>query len=75
MAFGCSFDKPTLSKCYLGKMSTVEGRIDSATVISTFNAFANYYAVIYMKNKQPCVVIIDNASVHTSHNFLAIKTR
>lgn len=51
----------------------VEGRVDSETVISTFDAFANYYAPIYAKNKQPCIVIIDNASVHTSHNFLAKK--
>jgi len=48
-----------------------EGKITSQTVIEAFEAFAQHYATHFTQTKQPCIVLIDNAPVHTSQAFLA----
>ena len=48
---------------------TVEGRVDSKTVIAAFDAFAAQYEAEYAQSKIPCFVILDNAPVHTSKAF------
>ena len=50
-----------------------EGSVTSQTVINAFEAFGQRYAEHYAKTQQPCVVILDNASVHTSKAFLAVR--
>lgn len=51
---------------------TIEGRVTSAAVIAVFDAFATGYAIQYEKNPAPCIVILDNASIHHSK---AVKLR
>jgi transposase len=50
-----------------------EGNVTSQTIINAFEAFGQRYAGHYAKTQQPCVVILDNASVHTSKAFLAAR--
>jgi transposase len=50
---------------------TVEGSVNSQDVIAAFDAFTLAYQTDYLIHKKPCVVIIDNASIHTSAAFLA----
>ena len=50
---------------------TFEGNINSEKVIAAFDDFAKYYAPIYAQNRLPCIIVIDNASPHTSHAFSA----
>jgi transposase len=69
------------SKCLnvLGFMSldnrsffqTVEGSVKSQHVIEAFDAFTLAYQKNYSIHKKPCIVIIDNAFIHTSAAFLA----
>jgi transposase len=47
-----------------------EGKVTSETVIAAFEAFGRRYVEHYLKTRQPCVVIVDNAPVHTSRQFL-----
>lgn len=54
-----------------GFFSTVEDRVTSAAVITAFDAFAARYRDEYAQTHVPCVVILDNAPVHTSRIFLA----
>lgn len=49
----------------------VEGKVDSAAVIAAFDSFCARYALEYAVHKKPCIVILDNASTHTSAAFLA----
>jgi hypothetical protein len=63
----------------LGFMSTqqqlffhaVEGSVTSEHVIEAFDKFTWSYASEYAVHKKPCIVVIDNASVHTSDVCLA----
>ena len=48
-----------------------EGSVTSQTVIDAFEAFGQRYAEYYAQTKQLCIVIVDNAPVHTSAAFLA----
>ena len=50
-----------------------EGSVTSQTVINAFETFGQRYAEHYAKTQQPCVVILNNASVHTSKAFLAAQ--
>ncbi|WP_232215317.1 IS630 family transposase [Methylovulum miyakonense] len=50
---------------------TVEGRVKTEQVAGAFDLFAAHYGDGYAVHKKPCVVIIDNASMHTSRAFLA----
>jgi hypothetical protein len=43
---------------------TVEGSVNSARVIEAFDGFAARYAPQYERTQAPCIVILDNASVH-----------
>lgn len=43
--------------------------VDSTQVIAAFDAFSRHYAEDYARHHQPCVVILDNASTHTSMAF------
>jgi hypothetical protein len=47
-----------------------EGSVTSQTVMAAFEAFGQRYAEYYKQTNQPCIVIIDNAPVHTSAAFL-----
>jgi transposase len=47
-----------------------EGSVTSQTVIDAFEAFGQRYAEYYARTKQPGIVIVDNAPVHTSATFL-----
>lgn len=47
-----------------------EGKITAETVIAAFEAFGQRYAEYYAQTKQPGIVIVDNAPVHTSKAFL-----
>lgn len=49
---------------------TVEGRVDSPAAIAAFDAFAARYAEEFAQTKIPCLVILDNAPIHTSKAFL-----
>ena len=49
---------------------TVEGRVDSQAAIAAFDAFAVRYAEEFAQTKTPCVVILDNAPIHTSKAFI-----
>jgi transposase len=51
---------------------TVEGSVTSAVVIEAFDAFATQYAHQYNETQVPCVVTLDNASIHHSK---AVKQR
>ena len=50
---------------------TVEGSVTSQQVIEAFDLFTQKYADEYAIHKKPCIVILDNASVHTSNAFLS----
>jgi transposase len=49
---------------------TVEESVNSNHVISAFDAFTLAYQKEYSIHKKPCIVIVDNASTHTSAAFL-----
>lgn len=49
-----------------------ETTVTTETVITAFDAFAeDYFFNHYRQNKIPCLVVLDNASVHTSAAFTA----
>jgi hypothetical protein len=50
----------------------VEGSVNSARVIEAFDGFAARYAQQYGATQAPCIVILDNASIHHSD---AVKQR
>lgn len=49
----------------------VEGNVKSQQVIEAFDLFTSRYANEYAIHKKPCIIILDNASTHTSDAFLA----
>lgn len=51
----------------------VEGMVATRQVVEAFDAFAADYAENYMDEGIPAIVVMDNASVHTSAEFLAQK--
>jgi len=51
---------------------SVEGSVTSEEVIKAFDGFAARYAYQYNQTPMPCVVILDNASIHHSN---AVKHR
>lgn len=51
---------------------SIEGSVTSACVIKAFDDFATQYAPQYAETQTPCVVILDNASIHHSK---AVKQR
>lgn len=51
---------------------TIEGSVTSGGVIAAFNDFSSRYAGQYEQTQVPCVVILDNASIHHSK---AVKLR
>lgn len=51
---------------------SVEGSVTSAEVITAFDQFATKYALEQLETQVPCLVILDNASVHHSK---AVKAR
>ena len=54
---------------YVSRMS-LKG-VQRAATIDAFEAFGQRYAEYYAQTKQPAIVIVDNAPVHTSAAFLA----
>ena len=48
-----------------------EGRVGTEQVVAAFDGFARAYADEYAVHKKPCVVVLDNASTHTSKAFVA----
>jgi len=51
--------------------NTVEGSVKTQHIINFFDLFTSRYANEYAIHKRPCVIIIDNAPIHTSDAFLA----
>jgi len=49
----------------------LEGSVKTSDVIAAFDAFTARYALEYAVHKKPCIIILDNASIHTSAAFLA----
>jgi hypothetical protein len=49
----------------------VEGCVKTQQVIEAFDLFTSRYADEYALHKKPCIIILDNASIHTSDAFLA----
>lgn len=47
----------------------VEGSVRSTEVISAFDAFSEEYYDQYQQTKVPCIVVLDNASMHHSKAF------
>ena len=48
----------------------VEGSVSTEQVISAFDRFTSAYELEYRHHEKPCVVILDNASFHTSKKLL-----
>ena len=59
-----------LSKQQPAYFHSTECRVNTQTVIDAFDAFVTRYADTYQQHQTPCVVVLDNASVHTSRAFL-----
>jgi transposase len=59
-----------MSKNQKSYFQTIEGNINTQQVIAAFDAFTSTYAAEYASHHKPCIIILDNASVHTSHAFL-----
>jgi transposase len=49
---------------------TVEGSVTAQEVIAAFEGFTLTYSAEYANHNKPCVVVLDNASTHTSNAFL-----
>ena len=54
-----------------GLFQTVAGSVTSEVVIEFFNRFAAQHAARCKKELKPCIVILDNASMHRSKAFKA----
>jgi DDE superfamily endonuclease len=54
-----------------GLFHFVESSVKSSDVIHAFDAFSARYAKEYAKTKVPCLVVLDNASIHHSAEFKA----
>ena len=48
---------------------TVEHSMTSETVIAAFDQFSEQYWEKYQQHNKPCIVVIDNASIHHSKRF------
>lgn len=48
---------------------TVEGSVNTKHVIAAFDNFAMNYYSEYQQTKVPCIVVLDNASIHRSKEF------
>jgi DDE superfamily endonuclease len=48
---------------------TSEQSVTTDTVVNAFDAFVETYAVKYEDTKLPCLVVLDNASMHRSGVF------
>ena len=59
-----------LSKNQKSYFHTVESNVNSQQVIAVFYGFTLAYAAEYASHNKPCIVILDNASTHTSYAFL-----
>jgi transposase len=58
-----------MSKDQKSYFQTIEGRINTQSVIAAFDAFTLAYATEYANHNKPCIIVLDNASVHTSYAF------
>ena len=54
-----------------GIFKTVSGSVTSEVVIEFFNQFAAQHAARCKPELKPCIVILDNASMHSSKAFKA----
>lgn len=50
---------------------SAEQAVTTETVVAVFDAFAERYAASYLQTNVPCIVVLDNASVHRSKAFMA----
>jgi transposase len=48
---------------------TSEQSVTTDTVVNAFDAFVETYASKYQQTKVPCIVVLDNASIHRSRVF------
>lgn len=58
-----------LSKDQRSYFHYTETPVNTEAVIAAFDGFTARYAQAYAVHRRPCVVIIDNASTHTSQAF------
>lgn len=59
-----------ISRTFPGLFHQHIGRVNTEVVIETFNDFADrYYKDSYKQTKRPCIIVLDNASMHRSHAF------
>ena len=58
-----------LNRSHHSYFHTVEGSVKSAEVVSIFDAFTEAYYDEYQQTKVPCMVVLDNASMHRSQEF------
>ena len=58
-----------LNRSHHSYFHTVEGSVKSAEVVSIFDAFTEAYDDEYQQTKVPCMVVLDNASMHRSQEF------
>lgn len=59
-----------LSRMNDGFFHTVEGSVKTEHVIAAFDDFAERYYSEYQKTKIPCIIVLDNASIHRSKEFM-----
>lgn len=53
---------------------TTDGRVTAETVIEAFDAFAEHYFFnVFKATRKPCLIVLDNASMHRSQRFQAKK--
>jgi hypothetical protein len=50
---------------------TAEQSVTTETVVTVFDAFVESYALQYQQTNVPCLVVLDNASIHRSGAFKA----
>ena len=49
---------------------TIEGSVKTKHVIAAFDEFSESYYSEYQQTKVPCIIVLDNASIHRSKDFI-----
>jgi transposase len=48
---------------------STEGKVNTEQVITAFDGFTSRYSIDYAVHNKPCIIVLDNASFHTSRAF------
>jgi transposase len=59
-----------LSRANEAFFHTVEGSVKTEHVVAAFDEFAENYYSEYQQTRVPCIVVLDNASIHRSKEFI-----